>query len=58
MWVQCNLDVTLKDVRVKRLQCCVTIDATQTLLVSCYNNIFVNKLINIESLSLNTLDEI
>ena len=29
-----NLDVTLKDVRVKRLQCCVTADATQTLLVT------------------------
>jgi hypothetical protein len=34
-----NLDVTLKDVRVKRLQCCVTVDATQTLLVA------INKLL-------------
>jgi hypothetical protein len=53
-----NLDVTLKDVHVEKLQCCVTVDATQILLVTinkCYNNSFVN---NIESLSLNTLDEI
>ena len=34
-----NLDVTLKNVRVKRLQCCVTVDATQTLLVT------INKLL-------------
>jgi hypothetical protein len=34
-----NLDVTLKDVRVKRLQCCVTVDATQALLVT------INKLL-------------
>jgi hypothetical protein len=34
-----NLDVTLKDVRVERLQCCVTVDATQTLLVT------INKLL-------------
>jgi hypothetical protein len=34
-----NLDVTLKDVRVKRLQCCVTVDATQTVLVT------INKLL-------------
>ena len=34
-----NLDITLKDVRVKRLQCCVTVDATQTLLVT------INKLL-------------
>jgi hypothetical protein len=34
-----NLDVTLKDVRVKRLQCCVTVDAIQTLLVT------INKLL-------------
>ena len=34
-----NLDVTLKDVCVKRLQCCVTVDVTQTLLVT------INKLL-------------
>jgi hypothetical protein len=34
-----NLDVTLKDVRVKRLQCCVTVDVTQTLIVT------INKLL-------------
>jgi hypothetical protein len=34
-----NLDVTLKNVRVKRLQCCVAVDATQTLLVT------INKLL-------------
>ena len=34
-----SLDVALKNVRVKRLQCCVTVDATQTLLVA------INKLL-------------
>jgi hypothetical protein len=34
-----NLDVTLKDMCVKRLQCYVTVDATQTLLVT------INKLL-------------
>ena len=34
-----NLDVTLKDVRVKKLQCCVTVDATQIVLVT------INKLL-------------
>jgi hypothetical protein len=29
-----NLDVTLNNVRVKRLQCCVTVDATQTVSLS------------------------
>ena len=29
-----NLDVTLKDMGVKSLQCCVTVDATQTLRVT------------------------
>jgi hypothetical protein len=34
-----NLDVALNDVCVKRLQCSVTVDATQTLLVT------INKLL-------------
>ena len=34
-----NLDATLKDVRVKRLQCCAAVDATQTLIVT------INKLL-------------